>query len=156
MWARRTAPPPSPEAPGAPTRRAWWWLAAALGTLAVIGIVVAVLVSAGSPGPKVSPRTPRLQPPSSTLAAQLAPRQVEVTNEQPTTVTIRWVDPNNGRYPFVVRVSDGSVVTATSPTQTVVTGLDPTRGYCFVVGAVYGVGGQVANGPPVCVRGGKM
>lgn len=156
VWARRTAPPPSPEAPGAPTRRRWWWLAAAVGALAVIGVVVAVLVTAGSSGPKVSPRTPRLQPPSPALAARLAPRQVEITNEQPTTVTIHWLDPSNGRYPFVVKVSNGSVVTATSPTQTVVAGLDPTRGYCFVVGAVYGVGGQIASAPPVCMRGGKI
>jgi hypothetical protein len=156
MWARRTAPPPPPEPSRRPSRRRWWWLAAAAGALVVIGIVAAVLVTTGSSGPKVSPRTPRLQPPSPALAAQLAPRQVEITNEQPTTVTIHWVDPSNGRYPFVVKVSDGSVVTATSSTQTVVTGLAPTQGYCFVVGAVYGVGGEIANAPPVCVRGGKM
>ena len=99
---------------------------------------------------------PRLQTPSATLAAPLAPRQVEVINEQPTSVTIHWVDPSNGHYPFVVRVSNGVIQTATSHTQTVVTGLDPARGYCFVVGAVYGVGGQVANAGPVCVRGGTM
>ena len=72
----------------------------------------------------------------------------------PTTVTIRWSDPSNGRYPFVVKLSNGAIQTATSHTQTVVAGLDPTKCYCFVVGAVYGVGGQIANAPPVCVRGG--
>ncbi len=155
-WARRMAPLPAPEASGAPSSRRWWWLAAVAGAVAIIGVVVGVLVTSGSSGPKVSPSTPRLQPPSAALSAQLAPRQVEITNEQPAAVTIHWVDPSNGRYPFVVKVSNGSVVTATSSTQTVVTDLQPTRGYCFVVGAVYGVGGEVANAPPVCVRGGKM
>src|SRR5262249_40610583 len=115
MWARRTAPSSPPEASGPQSRRRWWRLAAAaVGAVAVIGSVVGLV--AGSSGPKVTPRTPRLQSPSAALAAQLAPRQVEITSEQPTAVTIHWVDPSNGRYPFVVKVSDGSVVTATSST----------------------------------------
>ncbi len=83
-------------------------------------------------------------------------RQVEVVDEQPTSVSIHWVDPSHGVYPFVVRVSNGVVRAAVTHTQAVVTGLVPTKGYCFVVGAVYGVGGQVANASPVCVRGGTM
>jgi hypothetical protein len=156
-WARRSPVPAAPCAPSGPLGRRRWWLAAlaAVGGLAIIGTVVGLLVTAGSTGHRAGPNTPRLQPPSTALAARLAPRQVEVIDEQPSTVTIHWVDPSNGLYPFVVKVSNGVVQTATSHTQTVVAGLDPTRGYCFVVGAVYGVGGQVANGPPVCVRGGK-
>ena len=135
------------------------WPVAAAGGLVVVGAVIAVIIlttSSGSSGPAGGKPAPRLQAPSPALAATLAPRHVEVVNEQPSTVTIRWVDPNNGIYPFVVRLSNGSVQTAASTTQTVVTGLDPAKGYCFVVGAVYGVGGQIADAPPVCVRGGTM
>jgi hypothetical protein len=129
---------------------------AAAGGVIVVGVVIALITLNGSSRPRVTSHTPRLQTPSSALAAALAPRQVEVVNEQPTSVTIQWVDPSHGVYPFVVRVSNGVVQTAVSHTQAVVTGLNPTKGYCFVVGAVYGVGGQVANAAPVCVRGGTM
>ncbi len=62
-WSRRTSTPePEPPAP-APIRRRWWWLAAA-GGLAVIGVVIGVVIASGSSGPRVSPNTPRLQPPS--------------------------------------------------------------------------------------------
>jgi hypothetical protein len=131
-------------------------VAAGGGLAAVIGVVIAVVVLTGSPGRKSASPPSRLQLPSAALAARLAPRNVEVVNEQATTVTLRWVDPSNGVYPFVVKLSDGSIRTTTSDTETVVAGLDPTRGYCFVVGAVYGVGGQVANAAPVCIRGGTM
>jgi serine/threonine-protein kinase PknK len=155
IWARRRVPSTPPEAPTETPHRRWWWWWAALGAgLVVVGVVVGLVTSSGSSGPRVNPTTPRLQTPSASLAARLAPRQVEIISEQPTTVTIRWVDPSNGRFPFVVKVSNGALQTAASHTQTVVGGLDPTKGYCFVVGAVYGVGGQVANAPPVCVRGG--
>lgn len=154
-WARRSAPPAEEPAPAAPSRRAWW-VAGAAALLAVAGIVIAIVSLTGSSGPKSTRQSPRLQPPSTALAARLAPRDVEVVNEQPTTATLRWVDPNNGLYPFVIKVSDGSVRTTMGDSQTVVVGLDPARGYCFVVGAVYGVGGQVANAAPVCIRGGTM
>ena len=157
VWSRRSDPaPPAPEKPVPKWRR---WAVAAAGGLLVVGAVIAVIIlttSSGSSGPAGGKPAPRLQAPSPALAATLAPRQVEVINEGPTTVTIHWVDPNNGLYPFVVRLSSGSVQTAASATQTVVTGLDPAKGYCFVVGAVYGVGGQIADAPPVCVRGGTM
>ncbi len=157
VWSRRSDPtPPAPETPVPKWRR---WPVAAAGGLVVVGAVIAVIIlttSSGSSGPAGGKPAPRLQAPSPALAATLAPRHVEVVDEQPSTVTIRWVDPNNGIYPFVVRLSNGSVQTAASTTQTVVTGLDPAKGYCFVVGAVYGVGGQIADAPPVCVRGGTM
>ena len=156
-WSRRSAPPQEEPAPPVSAPRRWWMTAAGgLIVVVVVGVVIGVVASRGSSGPKITGRTPRLQSPSPGLATQLAPRDVAVINEQPTAVTIRWVDPNNGRYPFVVKLSDGSVHTTTSDTETVVGGLQPTKGYCFVVGAVYGVGGQVANAAPVCVRGGTM
>jgi serine/threonine-protein kinase PknK len=154
IWARRNPAPAPTPAPAVVTPRRWLWLVATVTGLVVAGIVVGIITTAGSSGRPVSPTTPRLQAPSAALAAQLAPRQVEIINEEPTTVTIRWSDPSHGRYPFVVKLSNGAIQTATSHTQTVVAGLDPTKGYCFVVGAVYGVGGQIANAPPVCVRGG--
>jgi len=119
----------------------------------VVVAVVGVLLTRGSPAPKNPGRpAPTLQNPSAALARKLAPRDVEVVNEQPTTVTIRWVDPNHGVYPFVVKWA-GGVHTATGSTQAVVAGLDPAKGYCFVVGAVYGVGGETADAAPVCIRG---
>jgi hypothetical protein len=152
-WARHSPAPPCRRSPPSrrPTAGDGW---AARGGLALVGVVVAVLLTAGSPGPKVGPNTPRLQPASTVLAARLAPRQVEIINEPPTTVTIHWVDPSNGLYPYVVKVSNGSVQTAAGHTQTVVAGLDPTRGYWFGVGAFYGggrPGGQRAAG----VRAGR-
>ncbi len=153
-WARRQSPDVVvPEHPSPPRR--WWWIAGAGGVI-VAAALVAVLLLTTSSTPKSNTRAPRLLAPSPALATNLAPRNVEVVNEQPTTATLRWIDPSAGLYPFVVRVSNGSLQTAQSNTQTVVTGLDPTRGYCFVVGAVYGVGGQIANAPPVCIRGGTM
>jgi len=62
------------------------------------------------------------------------------------------MDPSHGRYPFVVQWA-GVWHETTGNTQTVVAGLDPSKGYCFVVGAVYGVGGQTADAAPVCIRG---
>ena len=155
-WPRgRPAPDAGPTGPPR-SKRPWMWMAAA-GGLVVVGLVIAIVLTTGSPAHRIAARQqPRLQTPSAALAAALAPRQVQVTNEQPTSVTIEWVDPSNGQYPFVVRVSNGVIQTAASHTQAVVTGLDPAKGYCFVVGAVYGVGGQVANAGPVCVRGGTM
>ena len=69
--------------------------------LVVVGIVVGLVTSSGSSGRRVNPTTPRLQTPSASLAASLAPRQVEIINEQPTTVTIRWV--GSEQWPLPVR-----------------------------------------------------
>jgi hypothetical protein len=41
---------------------------------------------------------------------------------------------------------------ATSSSQVVVAGLDPTKRYCFAVGAVYAMG-STSYAPPVCIRG---
>ncbi|MCL2395044.1 MAG: hypothetical protein FWC87_10200, partial [Acidimicrobiaceae bacterium] len=152
-WAKRPTPPPE-DVPTAPPRKPSRWLVAVAGLVAVVVVaaVVGVLLSRGSPAPKNPRPTPTLQNPSAALAARLAPRDVEVVNEQPTTVTIRWVDPNNGTYPLVVQWS-GHVQKTTGNTQTVVAGLDPSRGYCFVIAAVYGVGGETADAAPVCIRG---
>jgi hypothetical protein len=126
-------------------RRRGRWLAAAVAVAgAVIGIGLRVVLTAGSPGAPDQSKPAAAANPSPALAAQLAPRQVEINNEQPTTVTLHWADPSNGRYPFVVKVSKGSVQTATSPTQTVVGGLDPTTGYRFVVGATNRCGRMAA------------
>ena len=124
--------------------------------VAAVVVVIAVVASTGSSGPKVTSRHAAAAVAVPGAGAQLAPRDVEIINEQPTTVTIHWVDPNNGRYPFVVQGVGRLGADRHQPHPDRVAGLDPTKGYCFVVGAVYGVGGQIANAAPVCVRGGTM
>ncbi len=130
------------------------WAAAAAATLVVVGVVVAsILATRSSNRPRSSTRP--VIPPSNPLPARLAPVDLHVISEQPTSVTLQWKDPSDGIYQYVVQVIDvTNPRTTNSATQTVVTGLDPTRGYCFTVGAVYDPASQPAYAPvPACIRG---
>jgi serine/threonine protein kinase len=159
-WSKRPTPRQE-QAPPRPSRRPR--LLAAVAGSAAVAIVAAVVLGfvfskGGSPpkANKTQPTTrPTLQTPSAGLANKLKPRNVEVVHEETTTVTIQWDDPNHGLYPYVVKWA-GVWHTTTSKTRTVVAGLDPSKGYCFVVGAVYGVGGETADAAPVCIRGGSL
>ncbi len=155
-FSRRPALDPhpafSPTAPVAPSRRTLYWGIGA-GVVAVVVVVGLVVFLTRSPAKPTTKPGPVLQSPSAAANARYAPRNVTVSDEQPTTVTLHWTDPSNGSIPYVVQVSDGRTQVATSNDQAVVAGLDPGQGYCFVVLGVYGVGSRAA-GSSVCIRGG--
>lgn len=130
------------------------WVAAAAATLVVVAVVVATTLATRSSN-RPQPSTRPVIPPSNPLPTRLAPVELHVISEQPTSVTLQWKDPSDGIYQYVVQVIDVTNPRATnSATQTVVTGLDPTRGYCFTVGAVYDPASQPAYAAvPACIRG---
>lgn len=156
QWSRRPTSLPPAVATGTPprgSRRGWWLVLGSVAAALVAAVVLVVALSSRGSG-RAHPGT-TIQPGHASQAAQYAPKQVAVVSEQGTTVTLRWVDPNNGQFPFVVRVSNVSrVQVATSSTQTVVEGLTPGSPYCFEVGAVYAVG-LVSYSHPVCINGGQ-
>lgn len=152
-WAR----PRSPAAPGiaaqedkGPRNRLWVAIGAAAAVVVAL-IVVIVVINRSSSGPRVTTRT--IEPPAHPTPNRYAPVNLTVIKDQGTSVTLRWQDPSNGLYPFVVDVLGAHVQPATGQTRTVVAPLDPTKGYCFTVGAVYGTASLPAYAPPVCVRG---
>ncbi|MDQ6782933.1 MAG: hypothetical protein M3063_05715, partial [Actinomycetota bacterium] len=142
--------PPPPDEGRAHTRL---WAAGAGTAVVVVAIVVALLLTRSPARPHITTNT--VTPPVSPQPNLYAPVSLTVYNEVGPTVTLRWKDPSNGKYPFVVAVvgSKGAAET-NSETQTVIAGLDATKGYCFVVGAYYAVGSPPAYAAPVCVRGG--
>lgn len=150
---------PEPDAPPAEipepasARRLWIGGGIAGAALVVVALVV-VLATTGSNSPSrpTISTTPVLHP-SVPDPSTLAPRSVKVIAEQPTSATLAWIDPAGGPYEYVVQVSGQNPQVATGSTQTVIQGLDPTRGYCFAVGTVYTTGAP-AYAAPVCIRGG--
>jgi serine/threonine-protein kinase PknK len=146
------APAPAPAPDASTSRVRWWWFAAPGAVVAVAAALVVVL--GGSSGHGV-PRHEQTLAPAGVDPVLYAPRDVRVIYEAPTgtSITLAWDGPERGDGPFVVQVSDGRALqTTTGNAQTVVTGLQPTKGYCFAVGAVYAVG-TPAFSPPVCIRG---
>jgi hypothetical protein len=138
--------------------------------LVVALIVVAVLAVAGTavlmlvedrPGAVAEAMTPTATPtdrPTTfiTGAPEGAPRQVQIA-DRGTSVTLTWTDPSGGTVAFLV-VGSGSGGESLETKQvdrggTSVTynGLDRTRNYCFVVGAVYAVD-RVATATEACTR----
>jgi serine/threonine-protein kinase PknK len=148
-------PEPVVAAPDAPPARTRWWRFVVPGVVVLAAVTaVLVVVLGGSSGHKV-PRHEQTLAPAGVDPAVYAPRAVRVIYEAPsgTSITLAWNAPRQGDGPFVVQVSDGRALqTTTGNAQTVVTGLQPTKGYCFAVGAVYAVG-TPAFSPPVCIRG---
>src|SRR6202022_4549363 len=110
---------------------------AAIGAGAVIAAVIAVLVVAGSrkPGPN-----PRPGPSPSPVASAGGPTGFRA-EDHGSTVDLFWNDNSGGTasYFIVYRSVDGPQQTVSVPqgrTMEEVTQLDPTKGYCFRLGAV--------------------
>ncbi len=148
--------------PEEPAKRRWWRRPAI-----VIPIVAAVLAFAGgasygviralhhAPAPPKHPKATASSSPSTRTragGAAKAPRKVHVTRDAGSKVSLAWTDPNDGRYPYVV-FAGSKTQKADATSHTTVTGLDPSRGYCFRVAAVLTVTGKLAKSEPVCIRG---
>lgn len=140
-------------------RRRGGFIAVLVG-LAVLAIgAAAALVltqNGGSPRPPVSAASATPQPTQFiTAKASGAPTSVQIVEQRPTQVSLKWTDPSGGVASFIIagtgpagerlasKTVERGVVTVTF------TGLSPTKNYCFVVGAVYAVN-NVAAAPQVC------
>jgi len=155
QWSRRPTPYPVPDAPETPppaSRRGLWAVVGGAAAVVVAAVVLVVVLTSGGSGGR-HPGTTFL-PGQASHAAQYAPRNLEIAKEAGATVTLRWTDPNNGRFLYVVRVSGVSQIKpATGTTETVVEGLTPGAPYCFNVGALYQET-AVAWGDQQCINGG--
>jgi len=134
--------------------------------LVLVLVAVAVLAVASASTLLLTARDRQtVAPPSATgtptrfITAQAAgaPRDVRVTADRGTAVTIAWTDPTSATVSFVV-VGTGPAgeeleTKAVSRGTTTVTfaGLSSLKNYCFVVGAVYAVD-RVATATEVCTR----
>ncbi len=128
------------------------WAAGAGAAVVIVAIVVALLVTRSPARPRVTKNT--VTPPANPQPKQYQPVGLFVKDESGTTATLGWKDPSNGRFPYVVQVVGSLTVQNTNTsTQTVIAGLDATKGYCFDVGAVYAYGSPAAYAAPVCIRG---
>ncbi|MDQ2723902.1 MAG: hypothetical protein M3Y36_00120 [Actinomycetota bacterium] len=150
--ARRTPIVDLPPMPAQKRSHAKLWAAGAGAAVVIVAIVAALLLTRSPARPQVTTNT--VTPPSNPQPTQYQPVDLTVVNESGTTATLRWKDPSNGLYPFVVQVVGvtGAQPTNTS-TQTVIASLEATKGYCFVVGALYALGSPPAYAAPVCIRG---
>ncbi|WP_326638481.1 protein kinase [Nonomuraea fuscirosea] len=138
------------------------------------GTVLAVYLSLQPPSdPRTTPATstaaPRQQPENQTSidkseVAALAPRQVKAAADQGALVELRWTLPAGARdYPVVLQrspIKEGEqAITAlsTGATSARVAGLDPNRGYCFLVGVPLRISenSTVAWSAPYCIRGAR-
>ncbi|MEU8395596.1 protein kinase [Nonomuraea sp. NPDC048892] len=138
------------------------------------GTVLAVYLSLQPPSsPQDTQATtttePQQQPEADTSidkrqVAALAPRQVKAAADQGALVELRWTLPAGARdYPVVLQrspVKQGEqAITAltTGATSARVAGLDPGRGYCFLVGVPLRISenSTVAWSAPYCIRGAR-
>jgi serine/threonine-protein kinase PknK len=112
----------------------------AIGAVAIIAAVITVItvvivVGGGKPGPKPTPG-----PPPSPVASAGGPTGFRA-EDHGSTVDLFWNDNSGGAasYFIVYRSVDGPLQTVSVPqgrTMEEVTQLDPTKGYCFRLGAV--------------------
>ena len=137
-------------------------LVAILVAVAVLAVAVAaaLMLNAGrrpAAGPPTVAGSPT-DPPTAfiTASATGAPREVRL-NDRGNAVTLTWNDPSDGTVSFLVVGSgpagqplDTKQVQRGS-TSVTYSGLDRTRNYCFVVGAVYAVD-RVATAAEICTR----
>lgn len=164
-------PPPARSASAAGLGRRWGLTAVGVVVAAVVAPVAFVLADHGR---KTS--VPQTAPPSqgpatsgtagtaaSADAAAVRPIDV-VAEDQGTSVFLHWQLPGPLQYVEVVEeVPAGGRGTFLTPlsagtTSTRVTGLDPSRGYCFLVASLMGTGGTTEAvysqpTPQGCVRG---
>ena len=151
--ARRTPIDDLPPMPEEQRRHTKLWAAAAGALVVVVALVVALLVTRSPAHPQITKNT--VTPPSNPQPKQYQPVNLAVASESGTTVTLRWKDPSNGLYPYVVQVVGTPSVHATNTsTQTVIASLDPTKGYCFVPSARSTPSGHPRRTLPRCASGG--
>jgi serine/threonine protein kinase len=145
------------------------------GVLAVLVIgtgagVGGILLLGGGDGGKPAPPTPT--PTSAAPSAPVVPadvmraatpQHVRAVANGPL-VSLRWSLTKRNNYPIVIQQADeiGSKAPQLLPRKTVsttITGLDTSKGYCFLVGAMVAVGtsngmdATIAWSKPACVRG---
>ncbi|MET7327617.1 serine/threonine-protein kinase [Nonomuraea sp. NPDC005650] len=108
------------------------------------------------------PGTQDTEPIDKRSIAALTPRGLKVTADQGALVELRWTLPAGARrYPVVLQRSPikkgDQAITALGQgtTATRVAGLDPARGYCFLVGVPLSISERstVAWSKPTCIRG---
>ena len=141
-----------------------------VGTGAGIGGVLLLGGGGGRGGDKPTPSTPT--PTSAARSAPVVPadvmraatpRNLHAVAKGPL-ASLRWSLTKRNNYPIVVQQADeiGSKAPQLLPRKTVsttVTGLDTSKGYCFLVGAMVALGenngmdATIAWSKPACVRG---
>lgn len=111
-----------------------------------------------------TPSTPNTSPAVPTAVIRAAtPRSVHAVGKGQL-VSLRWKLTKNNDYPIWVQQADeaGSEPPQALPPRTLsttISGLDPAKGYCFVVGAMVAMGqgdkqpATVAWSKPACIRG---
>jgi hypothetical protein len=89
--------------------------------------------------------------------AEGQPRDIRITEDHGTALTVTWTDPTAGTVTFVVvgNGPNGEKLETKSVRRGVHTAtytqLSPAKNYCFVVGAVYAVD-TIALAPEVCTK----
>jgi serine/threonine protein kinase len=155
-----------PEGPAEPAtrRRPATALIAAGGAVAlviVVAVAFAVLhhrkagANAGTGTPPSSGASSTAAPAGSGLLPP--PADVRATPVGHSAVRIAWKDAEpRGRYPVVISLGTGYPLRAVRDrSPQVISGLAPSKPYCFAVGYVYSMEGKtVYSSPPVCINGG--
>lgn len=112
-------------------------------------------VSGMPPGAPATPGTEGAASPAVPPPARPEPAAVMV-RDQGTSVLLSWTDTvPPGSLPVVVSKGDGTGALPVTTSPALVEGLDPARGYCFAVGYVINVNGDVSYALPRCVRGAR-
>jgi serine/threonine-protein kinase PknK len=167
--AKPDSPPASGEEKG---RRGLLITGVVAVVLVVAGAGVTGVLLAGGDGKKPSPpttsptSTPTAPSAGTTSPAVPAPVMRDATPRQVRAVgkgqlaSLRWTLTRDNDYPIVVQ--QGSETPQALPPRTMsttISGLDPAKGYCFIVGAIVALGqsdGQsatIAWSKPACIRG---
>jgi hypothetical protein len=160
-----------PDAPPKPATRRGPAAALLAGGGAVVLVIAAIVVLAlmrhapvaGAPragasaGPVSHSTTPGASSPPAAAGRPAPPTHVRAVAVNGSTARIAWTDTApRARYPVVISLGLGyaaRVVPDRSPQ--VISGLSPSKPYCFAVGYVYTLQGKtVYSVPPVCIRGG--
>jgi hypothetical protein len=157
-------PPPQPGGEPRPRRR-WPVIAAGLAAAALVvalGVGAhAFLGSAPSRSSATSAAAPRASPAGAPPAVVAAARPQQLTAvDGGTSVVLHW-EPGTGRYALVVQQVEAGQAPApltaleAGATTTTLSGLDPSGGYCFSVGALVATGRPpaIAWSLPACIRG---
>ncbi len=130
----------------------------AVAVVAIAGTLIMALVSRDNSPSSVGGDIPGASPTRFISAqAEGQPRDIRITEDRGTALTLTWTDPTAGTVTFVVVGSgpDGEKLdTKPIPRGThtaTYTQLSPNKNYCFVVGAVYAVD-SIALAPRICTN----
>jgi serine/threonine protein kinase len=166
-----------PPMPAAPDKRGRGVLVGAVLAVLLVGTVAGVsgvlLLGGGggdNPAPPTSSPTPASSPSRSATPAvppnvlrAATPRSVHAVGKGQL-ASLHWKLARGNNYPIMVQQADetGSQAPQALPKRTLsttISGLDPSKGYCFTVGAIVALGqsdGQAATiawSKPACIRG---